>query len=178
MHFTRKNIKDIQPVVKGHKNAKKAYLAFKFSLLFFVLSSAIYGIYSFFTTYSLRTPIIIQSPIVKRHQEAVLTPVGSPSAKLQGAVVDLAKIADIIYMMESSSGKNDGCTRLGLFNGYGWRQNSFEWKCFSSREEVRGYVIDWLTRNIKNGDIEESLCYYNVGIREHGCKYALTALAN
>jgi hypothetical protein len=91
-------------------------------------------------------------------------------------ILDLGQIADKIYTLESSGGKNDGCRDMGLFNGYGYRQNSFEHVCYGSHEEVRSHVIAWLEQNIKGGDIERALCKYNRGINEAGCTYSMNYL--
>ena len=58
-------------------------------------------------------------------------------------------------------------------NGYGYRQNSGEWICYDSHEEVRQHVIAWLEQHIKAGDIDKSLCMYNQGIDETKCTYAI-----
>jgi hypothetical protein len=50
-----------------------------------------------------------------------------------------------IYTLESSQGKNDGCKRSGKFNGFGFRQNSREFKCYDTFEEVVNEVDNWLT---------------------------------
>ena len=136
----------------------------------FILTSG-YGVYSFFTTFGIQTPIIVQSPIFRLHPEVLISPLASKSAKL--GTFDVGKIADKIYTLESSGGKNDSCRNLGLYNGYGYRQNSFEWICYKSHEEVRQHVINWLTQNIKDGNIEQALCLYNKGLNQTGCTYAM-----
>ena len=129
-----------------------------------------YGVYSFFTNYAFRTPIMFQSPIyrIKGNIEVIKL---DDRKKL--AVFDVGKIADQIYKWESSSGKNDACRNMGLYNGYGYRQNSSEFVCYESQEEVRNLVITWLTKHIKNGDIKSALCMYNQGRITSECSYAL-----
>ncbi len=170
LKFT-KHIEKVSNVPIGHKNLKYTWLFFKFSVIFFWISLAIYGVYSFFNTYTLRTPIIIQSPIVPRKIEVNISPVGSDSAKLK--TLDIGEIADKIYTLESSQGKNDGCRKLGLYNGYGFSQSAFSWKCFSSHEEVRQLVIDWLIDNISKYGLEQALCRYNIGEITNDCKYVV-----
>lgn len=156
-----------------HKNLKRAWFWSKLIGFLILLVFTVYGVWAFFDNYSIRSPF--QNPIVPRKHEAIISPLGKGKAKTM--IFDLGKIANYIYMKESSSGRNDGCNRLGLFNGYGWRQNDSEWVCFSSRQEVRQLVINWLETHIKNGDIEKALCYYNRGIAEHGCTYSVNYLA-
>lgn len=173
-----KGIKEItkidpaKPVKKGHK-----LLLFKSSVLFFLTACAVYGLFSFFTTYGLQSPIILRSPIYPLKHEVMISPVASKSAMLKDAVFNVGAIADKIYQLESSGGKNDSCRALGMFNGFGYRQNSFEWMCYSSHEEVRNLVINWLTQHIKSGDIQSALCLYNEGKIESQCRYSLNALA-
>lgn len=132
---------------------------------------AMYGIYSFLFNYGLQSPIILRSPVYLLRAEASIKFLGKDE---KSVTLDLAKIADYIFLKESTRGKNDGCRRLGLYNGYGFRQNTFEHICYKSQEEVRGLVIEWLTKNIKEGNIEEALCYYNEGKRSENCEYILT----
>ena len=149
----------------------KLKIAFGILILFLILTS-VYGFYSFFTTYGLRTPIILQNPVYKLNPNVIISPVGKKKTSIKGTF-DIGAIADKIYTLESSNGKNDGCNRLGKFNGYGYRQNTFEWICYDSHEEVRMHVINWLTKHIKNGDIESALCLYNQGKITNDCTYAV-----
>lgn len=162
----KKDIKTYKP-----KTPKRILLPLLFLMTILCLS-AVYGVYTFVNTYGFQTPIILRSPVYKLHPEILLSPIGSKSATIEGTF-DVGKIADYIYMKESSSGKADGCRDLGLYNGYGYRQNSFEWICYSSHEEVRQHVINWLTQNIKDGNIEQALCRYNQGIDTQSCSYAI-----
>jgi hypothetical protein len=161
-----KPIKEFKP----KKSHKLLYVEIILSLL--VLACAGYGVYTFLTTFAFRTPVIFQSPIYRIKQNVLISPVASGSAKVS-AVFDVGAIADKIYTLESSNGKNDSCKNLGLFNGYGFRQNSFEWVCYNSHEEVRELVINWLTKHIKDGDIASSLCLYNQGKVTDQCTYAM-----
>jgi len=155
---------------KSYTRTKAVLFALFGLIILLVIISACYGLYTFFTTYGLRSPIILQSPIYRIKPNVLIIPIGKKSAE---AVFDVGAIADRIYQLESSSGKNDGCRKLGLYNGYGFRQNQFEWKCYSSAEQVRNLVIDWLETNIKDGNIEKALCLYNRGIDQTQCSYAI-----
>jgi hypothetical protein len=160
-------IKKLTPK-KNHHWVIKSMLTF---LVTFILAFFLYGVFQFFTTYGFRSPVIIQNPIYRLNPSIIISPLNK--TKKTSAVFDVGKIADYIYMKESSSGKNDSCRDLGLYNGYGYRQNSFEWICYNSHEEARQHVIDWLTQNIKNGNIEQALCKYNMGIDTQNCSYAI-----
>lgn len=72
-----------------------------------------------------------------------------------------------IYFLESTSGKNDSCKESGKFNGYGYRQNSFENKCYDTFEQVTEKVNDWLEERLSmNGnDLVEAICLYNKGVQ-------------
>lgn len=84
------------------------------------------------------------------------------------------EIADKIYILESSGGKNDSCRLKGLFNGYGYMQNSYYNECFSSQEEVRGLVENWIQDKMdENYKTAEILCFYNKGIKTDSCEYAI-----
>ena len=173
----KKKIEEIPPLKEVKKKKfLSTFRLFKFSIVFLLLCMAIYGAVSFYDTYSFQSPLILRSPIVPRHSEIIISPVSTGSAKLQSGIFDLGKIADKIYTLESSNGKNDSCRNLGKFNGYGYRQNSAEWICYDSHEEVRQLVINWLTKHIKNGDIENALCMYNQGKDLKSCTYSMNYL--
>jgi len=79
----------------------------------------------------------------------------------------LNQIADRIFQLESSGGKNDGCVRDGLgFNGYGYSMSSSKLVCFDTQDRVRGYVKKWFAEKLNSGmSIAESVCGYNLGFR-------------
>ena len=72
-----------------------------------------------------------------------------------------------IYFLESTSGQKDGCKDTGMVNGYGYRQNSGEWKCYPTFEQVTDKVNEWLEdRLAMNGNnLVEAICFYNKGIQ-------------
>lgn len=82
-------------------------------------------------------------------------------------------IADKIYQLESSSGKNDDkCERIGKHNGYGYMQGVERNFCLDSDDEVRKLVIDWIKDHQKEGlSTGELLCHYNTGEITENCTY-------
>lgn len=157
-------------VVK-HNKIKWTIRIIKYLFILSLLGIASYGIYAFNTNYSLQLPF--RSPIVPREHKILISPVGHKKASM---LIDLGKIADRIYTLESSGGKNDGCRDMGLYNGYGFRQNSREWVCYGSHEEVRRLVINRLTNLIKDGNVEKALCMYNEGLVKNTCTYSVNYL--
>lgn len=88
------------------------------------------------------------------------------------AEMDYEELADKIFQLESSSGRNDGCKKQGLVNGYGYRQNTRSFKCYDNQVEVRNIVIGWFRNHLENGmDIATALCYYNTGHKVNDCNY-------
>lgn len=81
-----------------------------------------------------------------------------------------------IYFLESTSGKNDFCKESGKFNGYGYRQNSSENKCYDTFAQVTDKVNEWLEdRLATNGNnLVEAICFYNKGIQGlEVCDYSI-----
>lgn len=65
------------------KKNRKAVLILKVSLLFFILSFMLYGIYTFFTTFTFQSPIILQNPLI-RISHNLQDPTSSRSASIIG----------------------------------------------------------------------------------------------
>ena len=86
---------------------------------------------------------------------------------------EVESIADTIYKLESSNGKNDKkCERIGEHNGYGYGQGANKNFCLASDEEMRALVIDWIKDKQKKGfDTASLVCYYNTGIKTNNCQY-------
>ena len=86
---------------------------------------------------------------------------------------EVESIADIIYKLESSNGKNDQkCERIGGHNGYGYGQGVNNNFCLASDEEMRALVIEWIKDKQDKGMTKnELLCYYNTGIASENCEY-------
>lgn len=169
MRFTKKEIKPLAEMKKPSK-VKKYFYGFAAIVILIIIATSAYGVYEFNYNYSLQSPITLRSPIVSKHRDILISPVAK--GKKTSSILDLGKIADKIYILESSGGKNDSCKNLGLFNGFGFRQNTSEWICYSSHEEVRQLVINWLTTHIAKYGLEKSLCIYNRGVNETGCTYS------
>lgn len=166
---------DIKAVTSATKKTTRFNIALASMVgivIFGVLIVAGYGVYTFLHTYGFQNPVQFRSPIYELHPDVIISPISTGSATMQGTF-NVGDIADKIYTLESSGGKNDGCKRLGKFNGYGFRQNDHEWVCYESHAQVRLEVINWLTKNIKDGNIEKAMCLYNKGTIEEGCAYAL-----
>lgn len=172
MFKRKKETKDIPFNPKRHTKLKLFLSSIVGLVIMLFISACIYGVYSFFHTYGLQSPVVLRSPIYQKQHEVIVSPTKAGKDK-SSAVFNVGDIADKIYTLESSNGKNDGCRKLGLYNGYGFAQNSSTWNCYGSHEEVRQLVITWLTNHIKDGDVETALCLYNRGISEKGCTYAV-----
>jgi len=82
----------------------------------------------------------------------------------------LSDIVDKVYQLESSGGKNVLCP-AGKFNGYGYRQNKFEWVCYDNPEEPRQLVMNWFENKLKKHTLAEATCLYNSGIITEECDY-------
>lgn len=122
--------------------------------------------------YAWQTPIRWVGFIIKI-EKPVKMPEGSKKIEEKKLtdmqILDQYKLAPYlksIYMLESTKGKNDWCKEQGKFNGFGYRQNTREKKCFDSFDKVAGFVNEWLEDRLStNGnDIIEAVCYYNQGI--------------
>lgn len=85
--------------------------------------------------------------------------------------LNITDIADKIRILESSGGKNDSCLKLGKINGYGFRQNDREHKCFATHTQVRKLVENWIAEKIQILDLPTALCYYNTGYKVKDCEY-------
>lgn len=87
--------------------------------------------------------------------------------------VEFNKIADRIYEVETRkgtdlSGKHGRCVAQGKANGYSYAPGV----CYSSDEEARKIVIDWLKRKTQNMTIQEALCLYGGAGKVQTCEYA------
>jgi hypothetical protein len=166
-------LKPIKVKKSGHGRIKLFFSTLIASAILGIIFFIGYGVYSFFTTYGIQSPIVLQSPIYKLNPGVIITPLATQSGKITAVEVDLGKIADKIYTLESSGGKNDSCKEMGLYNGYGFRQNTQEWVCYKSHAEVRQLVINWLLAHLKDQTIEQALCHYNQGTVSSTCTYAM-----
>lgn len=83
----------------------------------------------------------------------------------------LEEIADRIYRLESSGGKNDNCHKLNKHNGYGFGVYNNHVDCFDSDLDARKQVKQWFVEKLKKYSLEQSACGYNTGKFENGCLY-------
>lgn len=83
-----------------------------------------------------------------------------------------AEVVWKIYGLESTWGKNDGCRKMGKYNGFGFRQNSRENVCYETFEEVVALVHKWVADKTEKGmTLGSLLCYYNEGLVKDDCPY-------
>lgn len=77
-----------------------------------------------------------------------------------------------IYALESSRGINGYlyCEKLGMRNDFGF--DVAHKTCFSSLDEELTAVSNWFDVQLQKLTLADSLCYYNVGIKENSCEYA------
>jgi hypothetical protein len=77
-----------------------------------------------------------------------------------------------IRVLESSGGRNDGCIKKGLINGYGYAQSTFRWECYRTPREVRNKVETWFETRLAGGyTLSMAVCYYNTGHKINKCPY-------
>lgn len=88
------------------------------------------------------------------------TPTVTPTPKNK---VQVDRIVDIVYRLESSQGKNDPCRIKGGYNGFGMAPGT----CYSSHEEVRAKVVTWFNKclNVNGYSLSHCACSYNLGPR-------------
>jgi hypothetical protein len=119
-----------------------------------------------------QSPIVFQRPW-KDIEKIIINPItGTVEVKVLTDMetleqYQLAPALKTMYFLESTSGKNDSCKDQGKFNGFGYRQNSFESKCYDSFASVADKVNEWLEDRLStNGNnLVEAICFYNKGIQ-------------
>jgi len=166
--FKKKEIIDSKPL----KEHKFKWLPYKIAFWFLVISLSSYGVYSFINTHSFQSPILFQNPIPLK-QIYILSPIGTPSAKIVEPKPDIHKIVRAIYGLESTWGRHDEyCRSRGQWNGYGYAQNGTTIACFDSFEIVTNKVTAWIQDKLdKDWSVAKTLCYYNKGIELDDCDY-------
>jgi len=96
----------------------------------------------------------------------------TPNLQERAKKQEIREIVKKIYFLESTNGKYDSCLAKGLKNGYGFRYNSHEQKCFKDHKEVRTLVERWIEdKQNRDWTIQELTCYYNTGLRINNCPY-------
>lgn len=110
-------------------------------------------------------------PIPKAHAQTIAgksaemffpTPTPTPTKE---QIIFAHKHGDIIwhiYGLESSFGRADGCRAKGLYNGFGYRQNSSEWVCYRTFNEVVDHVEAWVEQH-SDLPLGQMMCLYNAG---------------
>lgn len=170
----------VKPVQAKRKGRAKRYAALLTIITIVGLSFyATYKVNQFFEGNKLvfRTPI--QSPvlIVKREiqtSQAQAEVVIDPKELSEKDLILSQTHGDLIwrvYGLESNFGKLDNCRKSGMFNGFGFKQHSKNWICYTSFAEVVSDVNDWFTQQLKTKSIPEALCFYNTGNQIKNCDY-------
>lgn len=177
---------DEKPQVKKPSLKRRAIKALVLlGLALGLVITAVYYTDYFFdrNTINWQTPIKIQTPVYltprtqaeAKQVEVVPTakaeaPV-APAVEVKPAQPNMDKLLAIIYQLESSSGKNDGCKTKGMFNGFGYAQSTHTWNCFSTFAEVEGKVQAWFEKRIPTMGLSTAICYYNTGHKIADCPY-------
>lgn len=193
-----KVIKEQKQNVSRHKKEEKNRLekARKTSLkrkitafTVFIVALAI-AVYVFASNYYLQIPFTVakRALIVKREsQNILLNPIAEAKTVEAKVLTDMETIEQYKYQLimkgmyrkESSKGANDFCKQDGKFNGFGFRQNSRENKCYETFNDVAQRVDEWLDEELlRNGNnLVQALCYYNKGEILQSCSYATEVIA-
>ena len=138
-----------------------------------------YAVVWFFSSYSLRSPILFQSPIVRisdlrivknAHQSPKKAGQDEKAKSLSEKEIVLAvKHGEIlwnIYQLESGRGKNDSCRNTGRgFAGFGVLENGGKIVCYDSFEKAVERASFWLGQLHPEQGLDEALCAYNTGVR-------------
>lgn len=114
--------------------------------------------------------------VIERAQAAEPKPVVEPTPeKPEEAEVKPVDLVDIIFLKESSRGKNNysKCEAIGKYNRYGYGiPGNGSYICFEKDEDtkaVEGWVAEKKARGYSDTEI---LCLYNTGKATRTCEYA------
>lgn len=155
----------------------------KLCVLIALIFAALFYTNRFFDKYDMQIPVKLQPLFIEQKQPEpktieIIKEVKAAEIEQPKVVEEKPKIdstEQIVYGIfgnESTWGKADGCTRKGLFNGYGYRQNAREFVCYKTRDEVKNHVIKWVEdKKAKGFTVSQLLCYYNTGYKTNDCKY-------
>ena len=83
-----------------NKKRNKTWLFFKFAIVFFVLSTAIYGGVMFYNTHDFRSPILFQNPVPKK-----VNTIESPVASKRGSLINQVYAEEIKNPFDTRSPK-------------------------------------------------------------------------
>lgn len=92
---------------------------------------------------------------------------------------EIDTIADTIWMLESTKGKNNysKCTAEGKINGIGYGiPGNGKYTCFNTHAEEMETLRAWITKKQSQGITGKNLyCLYNTGKASDSCPYAMNA---
>ena len=180
----KKQMADFQPKklpeVKKQKGRAKRY--FILIALLALVGAGFYGAYKinqFFDSHKLVFQTPVQSPVLIVKREIPVA-----QATSSEVVIDPKELSEKdlvlsqenggllwrVYGIESQFGKLDNCRKSGLFNGFGFKQNSKQWVCYKTFDEVVTAADQWFTDH-KDMGVPQSLCYYNLGQQVKNCDY-------
>jgi|SRR5579871_134292 len=102
------------------------------------------------------------------------TPVFTPAEQAHILSYKHGDILWRIYTLESSRGVNGFlyCEKIGERNDFGMGVLNTPPMCFQTLDDELSYVSNWFDKHLQTMTLSESLCTYNVGIKEDSCEYA------
>lgn len=135
------------------------------------------------------------SPSATVHGAALPSPVATEEAKVKTHTTALADIPSDtewsviakypyrqviaqIYQGESSFGRHDVCRRMGMYNGFGWRESEKQLKtngpvCYEDFNQLVSEINNWIDKRVHEGmQLSEINCYYVRGIKASQCDTA------
>jgi len=117
----------------------------------------------------------MKSIVVSTHSIGIRTAHAAEIVEIQEDKIEysIEQIVNAVHLLESSGGKNDGCKKKGLINGYGYAQHGSGdvWTCFKSHAQVRALVEQWYEKRVPELGLSTALCYYNTGHKLQDCTY-------
>jgi len=162
----------------------------KFVALVIVFFFVFYTADLFFDNFDARSPIIWQSPVIRRganrlsiepltptptpHQSPKKGPILSPTSRPRSEkeIIMATKHGEVlwkIYGLETTWGKNDYCRPNG-YGGFGVMDNG-KVVCYESFEKAVERADYWLTKNGVDKDLATTLCIWNEGVARNDCPY-------
>lgn len=182
----KKRIKERKKETKNSINSGPIIAGLVVIAIGMLIVRLFFGVQAHFKRYVYYTqsimPCSFQSPLARRLHTEMETL--SPSAEdnwvnmTEEELLNSAKnslILRVIYVLESTEGKNDGCKEYGTINGLGYAQHSEEFRCYDTFARVVRDADQWFVeRMAENGNkLAEALCYYNTGTPGlHTCEYS------
>lgn len=163
----RAQIRTSEFLRKLHQQAKKIALAVVITE--FIIAGSYAGLVKYEVLPLKKDVVYVERVMAKEIPVEVKSEVVEDKKEITKA----EEIADMIYLLESSNGKNDQkCEREGKHNGYGFRQGINKNYCLSSDDEVRKLVIELIEDQLATGMTQNQiLCRYNTGKATDNCEY-------